>query len=154
MQANTSTPKFRRDKEQSTASKQPSGFHWQRHFRWLKLWLALAFAGTAGWTGSAADVSWPMFQGNAAHTGYVPVTVSPTNFVLLWQKTIDAGISLNPVTEGEGKVFVTEYGYFSKVGLYVLNETNGNVLWSVDYSGVFSLNPPSYGYGNVYVENG
>lgn len=117
-------------------------------------WLTMALAGILGWTASAADASWSMFQGNAAHTGYVPVSVNPANFSLLWQKTIDAGVVLNPVTEAEGKVFVSEYGYFSKVGLYVLSATNGNTLWSDDYSGVFSLNPPSYAYGNVYIQNG
>jgi hypothetical protein len=114
----------------------------------------MALTAFVGWTADAADTSWTMFQGNAAHTGYVPVSLSPTNFALRWQKTIDAGIALNSVTEAEGKVFLSEYGYFSKMGLYVLSQTNGNILWSDDYSGVYSLNPPSYGYGNVYIQNG
>ena len=28
--------------------------------------------------------AWEMFQGNAAHTGYVPVTIDPTKFATRW----------------------------------------------------------------------
>jgi outer membrane protein assembly factor BamB len=129
-----------------------------RHPRWRKLWLTMALSGLMSWTAGAAfggaGVSWPMFQGNPAHTGYVPVGLNPANFALCWQTTLHAGVALNPVTEGEGKVFVSEYGYFSDVGLYALSATNGAVLWSVDYGDLYSLNPPSYGYGNVYIQNG
>ena len=154
MQGNIANPKFRTDTEPLTAPGKSFVFDQRRNSHWRTWWLTTAVVCLVGWMASAADGSWPMFQGNAAHTGYVPVRLAPTNFVLRWQKTIDAGVALNPVTEGEGKVFVTEYGYFSKVGLHVLSQTNGDALWSVDYSGVFSLNPPSYGYGDVYIENG
>ncbi len=154
MQGNIANPKFRTDTEPLTAPGKSFDFDPRRNPRGRTWWLTTALVCLVGWMASAADVSWPMFQGNAAHTGYVPVSLAPTNFVLRWQKTIDAGVALNPVTEGDGKVFVTEYGYFGKVGLHVLSQTNGDELWSVDYSGVFSLNPPSYGYGDVYIENG
>jgi outer membrane protein assembly factor BamB len=83
-----------------------------------------------------------MFQGNVAHTGYVPVTLNPVAFALRWTRTINAGVALNPVTAGEGKVFVSEYGYFTNPGLYVLDAGSGNMLWSVNYGSVFSVNPP------------
>ena len=102
----------------------------------------------------SADSPWKMYQGNAAHTGYVPVTLNPTNFTLLWRKTIHSGMPLNPVTAAEGEVFATEFGGFGNIGLYALNAADGNLLWNVNYSNLFSVNPPSYAYGNVYVETG
>ncbi len=154
MQANTRLQKLHPDREQSAASGEPFNSNHHRNSRWRKGWLTLVLWGLVGWTAGAVDVSWPMFQGNAAHTGYVPASLDPTNFALLWQANVGSGAALNPVTEGDGKVFASEIGYFSEVGLYVLSATNGSLLWSVDYGDVYSLNPPSYGYGNVYLENG
>ena len=158
MQANTRIPKYRPDGELSVVSGESFNSNHRRNSRWWKRWLTMALLSIVGWTASgvsaAEDGSWPMFQGNPAHTGYVPVSLNPTNFALLWQTTINAGVALNPVTEGDGKVFVSEIGYFTDVGLYALSATNGSVLWSVDYGDIYSLNPPSYGYGNVYIENG
>jgi outer membrane protein assembly factor BamB len=101
---------------------------------------------------AGTDVAWPTYQGNPAHTGYVPVSLKPSTFVLRWTKTIQSGVGLNPVTAAEGKVFVSQLGSYSNPGLYVLDANTGNILWSTNFGRVFSANPPSYGNGNVYIQ--
>lgn len=102
--------------------------------------------------------SWPMFQANARHTGYVPVSLVPGTFRLEWRKEL-SGLPLNPVAAGEGKVFATVVTYFNDTThLFALRSADGAVLWSKRFTGeapgIFSVNPPSFAYGNVYVQTG
>lgn len=100
-----------------------------------------------------ADVPWPMFQNNASHTGYIPITIVQGTFRLKWERTIGT-YDLNPVTVADGKVFVSEKTYFNSSKLYTLEATTGNILWSKQFGEVFSVNPPSFAYGNVYIQTG
>jgi outer membrane protein assembly factor BamB len=98
---------------------------------------------------------WPMFQANARHTGYLPISVSPGSFRLKWAHAFTGGFSLNPVSAGEGKIFATFVSYFAnESNLFALSARDGSVLWSKDFGRVFSVNPPSFGYGVVYVQTG
>lgn len=124
------------------------------HLIWRQV-LILVCCGVIGSTADRAradDNPWPMYQANPAHNGYLPVTLNPTNFALLWSVSINPGIELNPVAAAEGRVFVSQDSYFGSAGLYALAATNGNLLWSTNLGGVFSVNPPSYAYGNVYIQ--
>ena len=99
------------------------------------------------------DDPWPMFQNDASHTGYIPITIAPRTFRQKWERTIGT-YDLNPVTVSEGKVFVSEKIYFNSSRLYALDATTGNTLWSKQFGEVFSVNPPSFAYGNVYIQTG
>jgi len=106
---------------------------------------------------SAADASsaesWPTYQGNTSHNGYVPVSLNPNDMAIKWQRTIGSGsMQLNPVASGDGKIFVTETGYFSNQGLYALTASDGTLLWNLNYSSVRSVNPPAYYAGTVYIQ--
>lgn len=99
--------------------------------------------------------TWPMFQANARHTGYIGAAVEPAAFRLKWQRDVGSGLSLNPVAAGDGKVFVTLLTYFSNVpSLFALRALDGTTLWSKNFGSIFSVNPPSYAYGSVYVQTG
>ncbi|MFL6202747.1 MAG: PQQ-binding-like beta-propeller repeat protein [Thermoanaerobaculia bacterium] len=99
--------------------------------------------------------TWPMFQANARHTGYIAAGIEPTAFQLKWQREMGSGMPLNPVAAGDGKVFVTRVTYFDDVTtLFALSAADGATLWSKGFGDVFSVNPPSYAYGNVYVQTG
>ena len=98
---------------------------------------------------------WPMFQANARHTGYLPISVDPASFRFKWSRTFASGLPLNPVSAGEGKVFVTFLSYFAnESNLFALAARDGSTLWSKDFGRVFSVNPPSFAYGAVYVQTG
>jgi hypothetical protein len=99
--------------------------------------------------------TWPMFQANARHTGYLAVAVDPSTFHLKWQQNVGSGKALNPVSAGDGKVFVTLLTYFENVtSLFALRASDGATLWSKGFGSIYSVNPPSYAYGNVYLQTG
>jgi outer membrane protein assembly factor BamB len=99
--------------------------------------------------------SWPMFQANAAHTGFLPIDLDPAQFTLRWQQDIGGTFALNPVAAGDGKVYVTLGIYFNNVPqLFALDATDGHTLWSKSFGDIFSVNPPSYAYGKVYIQTG
>ena len=64
---------------------------------------------TAEGVSITASGSWPMYQGGASHTGYVPLSLNPADFSLYWQRDLGER-RLNPVTAAAGKVFVSEHG--------------------------------------------
>ncbi len=99
--------------------------------------------------------AWPMYQANAQHTGYVPISLDPEQFSLRWQRNVGGTRALNPVTAADGRVFVTLLVYFNDVpSLFVLDARDGATLWSKSFGSVFSVNPPSYAYGTVYIQTG
>ena len=87
---------------------------------------------------------WGTYQGNAAHTGYVPVTLNPAIFSLSWQDAIGSG--LKPIAEGNGAVYIS-----TPTTVAGLSAATGGTLWSASVAGV---NAPAYANGKVYVECG
>ncbi len=104
-----------------------------------------------------AQVKWPMYQANAAHTGYIPVSFDPDDFVLDWEVVLSPeGENVNPVAAVDGRVFATLRNIFDngRDDFYALDVTDGHVLWSKDFGNVFSVNPPAYDAGKVYLQVG
>ena len=101
---------------------------------------------------SQTTFAWTMYQNSPAHTGYVPVGLNPASFHLRWQTTLN--LPLNPVTTGDGKVFVSSVGYFSGQNLFALDSDDGSVLWDHDFGSIFSVNPPAFFDHKVYVQTG
>ncbi|MBI5618445.1 MAG: PQQ-binding-like beta-propeller repeat protein [Gammaproteobacteria bacterium] len=116
-------------------------------FRMLGV-LAAAFS-----TGAVA-FDWPGYQFDAAHSGYVPVTLDTSQFALRWQVDAGGGQPLNPVASGDGKVFVTAIGYFSNGLIKALDAASGADVWQVGVGNTFSVNPPAYAKGKVYLQTG
>ncbi len=107
--------------------------------------------------GLDAQVSWPMFQGNPAHTGYVPVSFDPNDFALDWEVVLapDHNDGLFPVTAVDGRVYVSTEQVDYTVGeddYYTLDAEDGSILWSKDFGSVKSVNPPAYDNGKVYLQ--
>ncbi len=99
---------------------------------------------------------WVTYQGNLSHTGYVDVTVDPVAFAEAWTVTIENAVALNPVTAGNGSVFVSTNSYFGTQSLRSVNAQTGAVRWtktftSATYGSVHGVHPPAYGNGSVYV---
>jgi hypothetical protein len=96
-----------------------------------------------------------MYQGNAAHTGYIPVSFDPNDFTLDWEVTLSSGGRyLNSVAAADGRVIATLRTYFNnnQDDLFTLDATDGSILWSKDYGDIFSVNAPAYAAGKVYVQ--
>ena len=105
------------------------------------------------WPGVA---DWTMFQGGAAHTGYVPVTIDPNQFSTRWRLPAAVVASgqypnISGVTTAGGLLYVAG-GYL----LSARNESDGSLVWSHDFSALAfpSVNPPAVANGAVYVMAG
>jgi hypothetical protein len=95
---------------------------------------------------------WQTFQGNVAHTGFVPVTLDPTVFATRWIWTAP-NKQLSTITTAVGRLYVN-----SGSVMYVLNEFDKSIAWqhdfAVDLAGInfnWTLNPPAVSAGKVYV---
>lgn len=99
---------------------------------------------------------WTMFQGNAAHTGYVPAQLDPNSFSTRWQTPaldipVSWGANLNTLTTSDGQLFIG-----GRDMLYARKEFDGTTVWQYDFSGLTdpSVNPPAVANGVVYVAAG
>jgi len=104
----------------------------------------------ADWSGA---VEWTTYQGNASHTGYNPVSMDTHVFQELWTKAVSSA-ALNPVTAGQGQVFVTTSAYFGIEQAKSLDARTGAELWSRDFGAIHSVDPPAYANGTVYLQTG
>lgn len=100
---------------------------------------------------------WATFQGNAAHTGYVPVTLDPNQFDTRWQISVPAFLYFNG--RFNLATVTTEGGNFYIAGANAVtahSEYDGSTLWTHSFSGLPnpSVNPPAVSHGTVYVAAG
>lgn len=97
---------------------------------------------------------WSMFQVNAAHTGYVPVTLDASKFSPRWiwrySTSDDATAPVSPPVIANGLVYVTVGGNFGPASLYALRESDGDAQWQYGFGSLFTVNPPSVANGLVY----
>src|SRR5579862_437698 len=99
----------------------------------------------------AAAQPWGTYQGNIAHTGYVPVTLDPATFNQVWQVTSPHGQALTQPSAGGGQVFVSEKGGNANADVWAVDTITGNTLWTQSFN-VFSVNPPALMNGRVYFQ--
>ncbi|HET6762542.1 MAG TPA: PQQ-binding-like beta-propeller repeat protein [Longimicrobiaceae bacterium] len=104
-------------------------------------------APVADWSGATQD--WTTFQGNARHDGYVPVVVDPRVMHRAWLWAGAQTTPLNPVTTGDGRVYVS-----GGAKLWVLNLSNGSDAWAHEFGPVNSVGPAAYANGTVYLQTG
>ena len=104
----------------------------------------------ADWSGA---VEWTTYQGNAGHTGYNPVAMDVRVFQELWSKTVSTA-ALNPVTAGDGRVFVSTNAYFGIQDAKSLDARTGAEQWSRNFGNIHSVHPPAYADNTVYLQTG
>lgn len=106
------------------------------------------------WNGAP---DWQTFQGNSAHSGYVPVTVSPDQIITRWQRGITANLYYNSIVNLA--TVTTSNGLFYIAGgnmLEARRESDASLVWRYDFSGLQfpSANPPAVSNGVVYIAAG
>ncbi|WP_457388846.1 putative Ig domain-containing protein [Roseateles sp. P5_E1] len=105
----------------------------------------------------AGAPEWATFQGNAAHTGYVPVTLDANKFDTRWQITVPSFIyfngrfNLGTVTTAGGNFYIAGDNAVS-----ARREHDGAGVWSYSFGELPypSTNPPAVSNGVVYVAAG
>lgn len=106
------------------------------------------------WT-NAPD--WQTFQGNSAHTGFVPVTISPDQLITRWQHGVTANqyfnglVNLATVTTSKGMYYIAGGN-----ALEARKELDASLVWRYDFSGLAdpSANPPAVSNGIIYIAAG
>jgi len=104
----------------------------------------------------ATAPDWNMFQGNAAHTGYVPVSVDPNSFStrLLGPSVnnqVGYSYSAETLTTNGGRIFISQ-----GTTVRALKEHDASQVWSYNFGSLQypSANPPAVGNGMVFVAAG
>ncbi|KTC67940.1 outer membrane biogenesis protein BamB [Legionella birminghamensis] len=106
----------------------------------------------------AVDTSiWGMYQGNAAHTGYVPIVIDTAKIKQIW--SVDVGqdgfpgmnTEIHQASIGHKYVFVSRYNYGQANSLEAFSFEDGHVVWSVDLNHL-AVQPSAYSDGVVYVQ--
>jgi len=112
----------------------------------------------APWT----DVpDWSTFQGNPAHTGYVPVEIKPEQVLPRWKTGAisQAAVSSYGYGYGYASTLAAANGIFYGAGDNVLKarkEHDGSLVWSYSVAALAypSVNPPAVANGIVYMAAG
>lgn len=109
----------------------------------------------------AGASDWAAFQGNASHTGFVPVTLAPERFAVRWKWTApsDAGtrLRISKVGTGSGRVYVSTGPFldFKRTThqLYALGETDGQPQWTHSFADLADpiAGPAAVADGKVYM---
>ncbi|MEH6471165.1 MAG: PQQ-binding-like beta-propeller repeat protein [Halopseudomonas sp.] len=97
---------------------------------------------------------WVTHQGNASHTGFVPLILDVADFSERWVTTFTGSPALNPVATGDFKVYATTVLYSQNQSLYVIDAETGDIDWQQEFGDIHSINPPAYQSGTVYVQTG
>ena len=94
-------------------------------------------------------------QGNASHTGHVPVQLGGSRPVMAWEwPDSPDGASLpaiNPVATGNGSVYVATESRYCAATLHALDGLSGAVRWSREFAEACNFNPPAVSGNQVYV---
>ncbi len=110
--------------------------------------LAVLARAVADWSQAAP---WNTYQGNAAHTGFMNVTVDPAVFSTAWTTTLQSGGALNPVIEAAGRVVTSSLAHFGTQKAWALDTAGGAVAWSHDFGPIHGVHEPSFANGSIYL---
>jgi outer membrane protein assembly factor BamB len=103
----------------------------------------------------ATASAWSTFQGNAAHTAYVPGTFDPGKFSRRWSRAgSDSGYNNTNLglTIEDGRIFHTNQGNGSRTGMVQsISEETGAQLWRADLGAQDHVNAPAAADGKVFV---
>lgn len=107
---------------------------------------------------------WNGYQGNAAHTGLVPVTLNASAFNLRWKFEAPAvngqQATISDVVTGNGQLYFSTGGYWDASArghqLFALKEHDATQAWIHDFGDLqyATTNPPAYADGKVYLSAG
>jgi len=110
----------------------------------------------APWT----DVpDWSNFQGNAGHTGYVPVEIKPEQVLPRWKAGAISSTAVSNYGYGYTATLTAANGLFYGAGdnmLKARKEHDGTLAWSYSLAALSypSVNPPAVANGTVYMAGG
>lgn len=123
----------------------------------VTVWLLSSSLSFSQTTESVNTSTWSMYQGNAAHTGYVPISVNSKKIKKVWdvevgeQASQGLNYSIHPATIGKKYVYVARNNYVYSNTLQAFSLTDGHVVWSKNFKNL-SVQPTAYADGKVFVQ--
>lgn len=93
--------------------------------------------------------SWTTYQGNAAHTGFIPITVDSDDITLRW--SIAGASQNNQVVAENGRVFIANNNN-GENWLSVHNASNGQEIWRNHYNNTNNMITAALDNGRVFVQ--
>jgi len=116
--------------------------------------LAALLSSAGGRADGQIPASWPTYQGNPRHSGYVPATFDVTRFALRWSVPLST-LPVHQVAAGEHRVFASVSTYHADVtALFAVDTASGSLLWSKSFGPVSRVNPPALAGNAVYLQTG
>lgn len=94
---------------------------------------------------------WSTYNGNAAHTGYVPASFDPANFTRRWNRPERGVTTAHGPAIDNGRVFLITGARFGQWEVVAVNEATGDVAWRYDMGSLHRVNAPAAANGKVYV---
>lgn len=105
---------------------------------------------------------WETTQGNATHTGYLPIRITASRIVKAWDWQLPViSVSgtlppINSVATWQRSVFVSARYTQGGTSMYALNERDGSLRWvrKFEFGSNPSLSPPAASDGKVFIATG
>ncbi len=97
-------------------------------------------------TSDQEDIPWPMFQGDARHTGRSPYNTSRIDGTVKWNYSTDGFFIPNPAIGSDGTIYV----HGSRKNLSAVNP-NGTLRWKFSTNEDLSCGPAIGSNGTIYV---
>ncbi len=119
------------------------------------LWLALWSQTLAAAPHFIEIMPWPMFQGNAAHTGFVDTTLNPQNFKFAWKTYVgdesDVNYAISQVMVDGALVYVSRSNYVYSNTFQAFSTLSGRQVWKKSF-GEVEVTPPTVVNNDVYMD--
>lgn len=87
--------------------------------------------------------NWTTRQRNAAHNGYVRLTLDPTKFSKSWEFISPTAISIEPIAAQAGSVFTTVRNNDGSTSSLALNGNSGAQLWRYNFGNIHHASGPA-----------
>jgi len=95
---------------------------------------------------------WVTYQGNAAHSGFVPVLMNIANFEQAW--SVESELTYHQAVAKNGYVYATNQSYFGRNLIQAYSAATGELMWEEEYESIHSINPPAISGNNVVFQTG
>lgn len=119
--------------------------------------LAVLASGYAQASNHIEVMPWPTFQGNAAHTGFVPVILDTKKFQFAWKtyigKQASPGLNytISQVMVSGVLAYVSRSNYVYSNTLQAVATQDGKMIWQKQYGGI-QTTPPAVIGDKVYMQ--
>lgn len=97
--------------------------------------------------------NWGTFQGNAAHTGYIPASFDASKIARRWAlPATTASDQVTPVVHENGRAFfIRGDRYVQSATVFAYSEDTGKELWRAPLNSLYRAAPPAAASGKLYV---